>query len=187
MRLFKLDAAAKLDSWEEIGCHSGAVTKVLFSNDDKAIFSVGEDGCLYQLALNERNLSGLGGRDYQVTFSDELLMTKTDLQERAAIMAELRTRLEELKLEHEYQLRLRDMSFSEKSKDLNERFLIEVETLKISYGSFKDDLMREEAANAELLQRQRDKQSVDQHVSLSYCALPCRLANKRETGRGAKE
>lgn len=179
MRLFKLDAASKLDSWEEIGCHSGAVTKVLFSNDDKAIFSVGEDGCVYQLALTERNLSGLSGRDYQVTFSDELLMTKTDLQERSAVMAELRTRLEELKLEHEYQLRLRDMNFSEKSKDLNERFLIEIETLKISYGSFKDDLMREEAANAELLQKRRDKQSVDQHVLYHHHLSMSRATNER--------
>lgn len=45
-------------------------------------------------------------------------------------MAELKTRVDELKMENEYQLRLKDMNYSEKIKDLTDKFLQEIESLK---------------------------------------------------------
>ena len=39
------------------------------------------------------------------------------------MMVELRTRVEELKMENEYQLRLKDMSYNEKIKDMTEKFM----------------------------------------------------------------
>lgn len=48
----------------------------------------------------------------------------------AQIMLELKTRVEELKMENEYQLRLKDMNYSEKIKELTDKFLQEMESLK---------------------------------------------------------
>jgi len=45
-------------------------------------------------------------------------------------MAELKTRVEELRLENDYQLRLKDMTYSEKIKELTEKFIQEMEALK---------------------------------------------------------
>lgn len=45
-------------------------------------------------------------------------------------MLELKTRVEELKMENEYQLRLKDMNYSEKIKELTEKFIQEMESLK---------------------------------------------------------
>jgi len=45
-------------------------------------------------------------------------------------MAELRTRVEELRLENDYQLRLKDMTYNEKIKELTEKFIQEMESLK---------------------------------------------------------
>lgn len=45
-------------------------------------------------------------------------------------MLELKTRVEELKMENEYQLRLKDMNYSEKIKELTDKFLQEMESLK---------------------------------------------------------
>lgn len=45
-------------------------------------------------------------------------------------MAELKTRVEELKMENEYQLRLKDMNYNEKIKELTEKFIQEMESLK---------------------------------------------------------
>lgn len=45
-------------------------------------------------------------------------------------MSELRTRVEELKMENEYQLRLKDMNYNEKIKDLTDKFIQEIEALK---------------------------------------------------------
>lgn len=46
------------------------------------------------------------------------------------MMLELKTRVEELKMENEYQLRLKDMNYSEKIKELTDKFLQEMESLK---------------------------------------------------------
>lgn len=45
------------------------------------------------------------------------------------IMLELKTRVEELKMENEYQLRLKDMNYNEKIKQLTENFVQQIETL----------------------------------------------------------
>ena len=45
-------------------------------------------------------------------------------------MAELKTRVEELRLENDYQLRLKDMTYNEKIKELTEKFIQEMESLK---------------------------------------------------------
>ena len=45
-------------------------------------------------------------------------------------MLELKTRVEELKMENEYQLRLKDMNHSEKIKELSDKFIQEMEALK---------------------------------------------------------
>lgn len=45
-------------------------------------------------------------------------------------MADLKTRVEELKSENEYQLRLKDMSYNDKIKELTEKFIQEMEALK---------------------------------------------------------
>lgn len=45
-------------------------------------------------------------------------------------MLELKTRVEELKMENEYQLRLKDMNYNEKMKELTEKFIQEMESLK---------------------------------------------------------
>lgn len=43
-------------------------------------------------------------------FFEEVLVTRSDLEEKTALTAELRTRVEELKMENEYQLRLKVFS-----------------------------------------------------------------------------
>jgi len=45
-------------------------------------------------------------------------------------MAELKTRVEELRVENDYQLRLKDMTYNEKIKELTEKFIQEMESLK---------------------------------------------------------
>ena len=52
------------------------------------------------------------------------------LPPKAQVMLELKTRVEELKMENEYQLRLKDMNYSEKIKELTDKFIQEMESLK---------------------------------------------------------
>lgn len=45
---------------------------------------------------------------------------------------EMKMRLEELQMENEYQLRLKDMNYNEKLKELSENLVQQIETLKTS-------------------------------------------------------
>jgi len=46
------------------------------------------------------------------------------------VIFELKTRVDELKMENAYQLRLRDVSYNEKIKELTEKFINDMEQLK---------------------------------------------------------
>ena len=65
------------------------------------------------------------------------------------MMAELKTRVDELKMENEYQLRLKDMSYNEKIKELTEKFIQEMESLKTKNQVLKTEKDKEEAKHDE--------------------------------------
>ena len=64
-------------------------------------------------------------------------------------MSELKTRVEELKMENEYQLRLKDMNYNEKIKELTEKFIQEMESLKTKNQVLKTDKDKEAAKHEE--------------------------------------
>lgn len=90
-------------------------------------------------------------------FAEEILITRSDLEEKNSVMSELKTRVEELKMENEYQLRLKDMNYNEKIKELTEKFIQEMESLKTKNQVLKTDKDKESAKHeeevAELLER----------------------------------
>ena len=69
------------------------------------------------------------------------------------IMSELKTRVEELKMENEYQLRLKDMNYNEKIKELTEKFIQEMESLKTKNQMLKTDKDKEAAKHEEEVRR----------------------------------
>ena len=99
------------------------------SYDDQFLFSVGQDGSLFIFKVTDKDGRGLK-REKDITFAEEVLVTKSDLEEKNTVMSELKTRVDELKMENDYQLRLKDMSYGEKIKDLTDKFLQEIEALK---------------------------------------------------------
>ena len=83
------------------------------------------------------------------------------------MMAELKTRVEELKMENEYQLRLKDMNYNEKIKELTEKFIQEMESLKTKNQVLKTDKEKEEAKHEEEISDVREKHSRELQVSVS--------------------
>ena len=73
------------------------------------------------------------------------------------MMVELKTRVEELKMENEYQLRLKDMNYNEKIKELTEKFIQEMESLKTKNQVLKTDKDKEEAKHEEEIADLGDK------------------------------
>lgn len=90
--------------WSSHPAHSGTVTQLCISADDRHLFSAGEDGCLFVHSLSEKvyycdgaiihcmcqNDRG-GRRDQDIVFAEEILITKSDLDEKNTMMRELST------------------------------------------------------------------------------------------------
>ena len=67
-------------------------------------------------------------------------------------MAEIQRQLDELKLEHEYQLRLKDMNFNEKLKEVTETYSQEIEALKVSTSILRTEKEKEDVKHQEQIQ-----------------------------------
>lgn len=76
-------------------------------------------------------------------------------------MAELKTRVDELKMENEYQLRLKDMNYNEKIKELTEKFIQEMESLKTKNQVLKTEKDKEETKHDEELSELMEKHAKD--------------------------
>ncbi|KAE9290616.1 Cilia- and flagella-associated protein 57 [Phytophthora fragariae] len=103
---------------------------------------------------------GLGGHGGSMaTFSEEILVTKSDLEEKNTLMLELKNKVDELMLHNEYQLRLKDMTYNENLKDLTEKFTHEIELEKNKY-----ELLREDKNDIEMEYEEKIKQLEEHHL-----------------------
>jgi CII-binding regulator of phage lambda lysogenization HflD len=78
-------------------------------------------------------------RDKETAYAEEILITKSDLEEKNQLMVELKNRVNELKTENEYQMRLKEMSNADKMKELTEKFIQEMESLKTKNQVLKSE------------------------------------------------
>ncbi|XP_038268117.1 cilia- and flagella-associated protein 57 isoform X1 [Dermochelys coriacea] len=138
--------------------HAGPVTKMSITCDDQFLLTVSEDGCLLIWKVYDKEWRGLK-REKEVGYADEVLITKTDMEEKTQVMLELKTRVEELKMENEYQLRLKDMDYNEKMKELTEKFIQEMESLKTKNQVLKAEKEKQELQYREQLSELMEKQS----------------------------
>lgn len=201
--------------------------------DDQYLITVSEDAVLMIWKISDKEGRALAKRDKEVGYAEEILITKSDLEEKVGdngseitvlikwccsydyqmwtlhiclkiiavlpyvkkvaiiglsltrkmichfrvlcdvltslipfcsyfqntVMAELKQRVEELKMENEYQLRLKDMNYNEKIKELTEKFIQEMESLKTKNQVLKTEKDKQEAKHDEELAEMMEKQS----------------------------
>jgi len=127
--------------YAEYQCLSAPVTCMRISYDDQFLFAAGEDGALCVLEVREKDARSVVRRDARdgSQYAEEILVTKSDLEEKNSLMQELKNTVEELTLQNEYQLRLKDMNYNEKIKEVTEKFTQELEQDKNKF-----ELLREE-------------------------------------------
>ncbi|KAF6344214.1 cilia and flagella associated protein 57 [Rhinolophus ferrumequinum] len=144
--------------FNEYQAHAGPITKMLLTFDDQHLLTVAQDGCLYTWKVYDKEGRGIK-REREVGFAEEVLVTKIDLEEKAQVMLELKTRVEELKMENEYQLRLKDMNYSEKMKDLTDKFIQEMESLKTKNQILKTEKEKQDIFHRECMDDLLEKQT----------------------------
>ncbi|CAI9739315.1 ciliaflagella57-likeassociated and flagella-associated 57-like [Octopus vulgaris] len=139
--------------WQEYKGHRSKITRMRVTFDDQYLVSVSEDSTVMVWQIQDKDSRGIK-RDkdsLRCVYADEILITKSDLEEKNAIMSELRTRVNELGMENEYQLRLKDMNYNEKIKELTDKFIQEMESLKTKNQVLKTERDKQEAKHEEQL------------------------------------
>lgn len=119
-----------------------SITKLKTSPDGRELFATSEDGGLYIYLVGQLGIpmsapssghptSNQSQADPEISriFPDEVLTTKSDIEERLQEMRELETRIQEMKSEHEYQIKMKDLQHKENLKVATESLNREIERL----------------------------------------------------------
>eukprot|EP00898_Chlorokybus_atmophyticus_P003830 jgi/Chlat1/4448/Chrsp29S00328 len=131
--------------FQEHPCTSSSITRLRISCDESMLFCGSEDGCLFIYDLRDKEARSAKREKETLTYAEEVLVTKVDLEEKRARMQELETQVNELTMQNEYQLRLKDLNMNERIKDLTEKFTHELDSAKLKY-----ELLLQEKNEAEL-------------------------------------
>ncbi|KAH8870172.1 Cilia- and flagella-associated protein [Schistosoma japonicum] len=142
IRSYQMPLTDHSDCQDYVG-HCQSVTKMKMASFDEYLVTVSMDCSLMIWRIQDREARSTK-TDKEVGWMEEILITKSDLEEKNSIMTELKTRVEELKIENEYQLRLKDMNYNERIKELTEKFIQEMETLKTKNQLLKTEKERNE-------------------------------------------
>ena len=121
-------------------CHSGSVTRMRVQRDDGYLFTSGEDGVLAVFKVHDSSSSGKRkDKDQGIDFAEEILVTKSDLEEKTTLMKELENKVDELTLHNEYQLRLKDMKYNDKLKEVKTKFTDELDQDRAKYDALQEE------------------------------------------------
>ncbi|XP_051989486.1 cilia- and flagella-associated protein 57 [Xyrauchen texanus] len=160
VRVIKYPLPIQMD-WLEYQAHAGPVTKMAITFDDQFLLTVSEDGCLFIWKIIDKVGQGLK-RQKELTYAEEILITKSDLEEKVKIMQDLKTRVDELQEENKYQLSLRDMSYKEKIKELTEKCIQQINSLNAEKEVLKTEKEKQQAAHFKALSEIMEKHAKEQ-------------------------
>jgi cilia- and flagella-associated protein 57 len=151
--------------YDDYPCGSTMVTDMRLTPDEHFIMTSDSSGCLSIFELRDRkdrfqrqDPTGPPEHTMLDTWNDEILVTLSELEEKNSSMMELHTKVEELKLHNEYQLKLKEMTYSEKLKEITDKFMQELEQSKT-----KLELLKEECADLGLEHEEHLRNLVDAH------------------------
>jgi len=128
--------------YNEYPCMGTAITRLRVTPEEGYVAATDEFGCVFVFELKDRQERFTKqGQDSLVSqdWTDEVLVTRAELEDRNALIAELSTKVEELKVHNEYQMKLKEMGYGEKVKEVTEKFMFEFEQAKEKYEVLKEE------------------------------------------------
>lgn len=146
----------------EYQAHAAPVSRVRITFDENFVFSVGEDGCLVIFDVIRRNPPRQ--RDGFSGFADEILVTKTFLDNKQTQITELDKQVEDLTKKIDLELRQRDSYHREMMAGMEEKYSDEIDIERRRYESMREekrDLETGYEKNYKLMEDMHSKQMSD--------------------------
>ncbi|PRP75547.1 WD repeat-containing protein 65 [Planoprotostelium fungivorum] len=145
--------------YQEYLCHSGAVARLRISIDDNYLFSTGEDGSFFMIEIKSKDVKARKVTENQLYADlDQMLIPRSDIEEKNLALDKLKYKFDELSMHHEYQIKLKEMNYVEKMKEMKENFSHQLDQWKIKYES-----LTTEKADAESESQNKIKEQVEKH------------------------
>ncbi|KAG9354321.1 hypothetical protein JZ751_001025 [Albula glossodonta] len=159
--------------------HAVSINKMVVTFDDQFLLSISDDGCLliWKIVWNKYGLQ----RETDISYLEEILITKSDLETKNMDVALLRGRVMEYQMGNEYQLQLRDMKHKRELKEVKERLTLQInsfrnenqvlvariEKLEVEHKEFISELIEKHSKAQEQLETSV-KQKVIQESEMSH-------------------
>ncbi|TSL47572.1 Cilia- and flagella-associated protein 57 [Bagarius yarrelli] len=119
----------KKKTWKEHQAHSGAVTKVAVTSGDQNLVTASEDGSILIWSIIDPDAQ-THETVKEIDHSEEVLCTKATLAEKDQTIDELKSHVEWLKVEREFQMNERDVDCNDKMNKMKQPYSLQIETLK---------------------------------------------------------
>lgn len=117
--------------FHEYKCQNGAISKLVLASGGTTLISTSVDGSLIVFELKSNDLeSKLRKEQLALPWAEEILVTKSELDEKRQKMMEMETKVNELTMQTEYQLRMKDLTLQEKLKEESDRHEAELDAEK---------------------------------------------------------
>ncbi|NXN29526.1 CFA57 protein, partial [Nycticryphes semicollaris] len=144
--------------FNEYQAHAGAVTKMSITNDDLFLLTASEDGSIFIWKVYDKGV-GMMKWEKEAEYAEEVLIMRSDIEEKNQAMLDLQIHVKELQTEKDYQLCLKDMYCNEKIKELEKNFTQEIDSLKAKYQILQAEKEKQEQHLQFQLSELKDKQA----------------------------
>lgn len=121
--------------------HNSTITAMCVSKDGSQLFTGDANGCLCVCEIEGANRGQPKLREGLISydFVDEILVRKTDLDGRKTRINALIVKVEELTLDNEHQLRLKELEHKDKIREISQRFAAQLTAETENYENLQQD------------------------------------------------
>eukprot|EP01034_Spumella_vulgaris_P035248 gene35248-43462_t len=123
--------------FDDYPCTNSQINRMRLTPDENFLVVVDDQGCMVLLELKGRqdrfqrsNPAAYCELTVLPEWSDEVLVTRAELDDCSTTVAELEIKVVELRLNNDYQLKIKDMSYVERIKETTDKFVQELELTK---------------------------------------------------------
>ena len=136
--------------WKEWRVHGDAVNFIKISHTNDILVTASKDGsfCVWDIVM-----AGSAKVEDPYSYALEILITKSELEEKNGLIEELKQKVDESKTECAYQLRLKDNQNTDMIKEINKKAKSEKETLAKTIATLQQDIENSKKDNDNILQR----------------------------------
>jgi len=133
--------------------HAGAVSRMVISFDETMLFTAGSDGSFFIFDVKEDGRT----TKRETQYADEILISKSDLEEKNNMAASLRQTIEEMRTEMEGQEKRRNHEHGTRVRERTEEFKTEAAGLAAQFASVWNAKLEQERAFAEIKREKADE------------------------------